>query len=139
MIKYYSEFDLFKITSLIHTRKWALYISTSLYTCQMRTATPCRVFRLSACSVSREPLNPHLQDNFLLLPPQEYRLPGAEILQHLCNTIRGIFRGVVIQRRSIMFRYLGNSQWRFFELESLARRAQEVQSQEEIRSERETR
>jgi len=78
-LKYYYKFYPITITSVIHTRYWAVYAWTLLYTCQVRTATDCWAFSQSFLSIGRGPFNPHLQGGFSFLRTREYLLHGAEI------------------------------------------------------------
>jgi hypothetical protein len=60
---------------------------------------------------------------FLFLPTQDYLVPGAEIFKHQCVTFRGVFRGVVVRRGSLMFVYIQDEHWRRFDLAALERRS----------------
>jgi len=53
--------------------------------------------------------------------------------------LRGILRGVVVRWGSVIFIYVGDRRWYWFNLDALARRLQEAESQEETSRERENR
>jgi hypothetical protein len=75
-------------------------------------------------------VNPHLRCGVLFLSAREYRLPGAEISQSRRVTLQGIFRGVVIRRRSLIFLYIGDGRWHRFNLERLEAAALELAARE---------
>jgi hypothetical protein len=58
------------------------------------------------------------------------------ISQHQRITGQGIFRALVVRRRGLIYIYLGEGNWKKFDLEALARRRQEVEFQQETRIER---
>jgi hypothetical protein len=125
------------ITSLINLCEWPLYAWTSLYTCRIRTATESRLVRQSSCSIGRGAFNPHLESGFSFLRVREHRVPGAQISEYRETTIRGIFRGVVIRRRSLIYLHTGDDCWKRYDLEAFARLGREVECQKETRRERE--
>jgi hypothetical protein len=67
----------------------------------------------------------------VFLSTQEYRLPGAEMSQHWRLTHRGILRGVVTQRRDLIFVYIGDSCWHRYVLEALEAAALELAARDE--------
>ena len=120
------------ITSLIHTRDWALYAWTSLYTCRIRTAEESREFRQIDFRIGRAAFNPHLRCGLAFLSERRDSLPGVEIYQHRTFTIRGIFRGVVVRRGNLVFVYIGDGNWHRFKLDVLEQLAVDRQLDEEI-------
>jgi len=133
ILKYYYEFYLltkntFTITSLIHLRNHALCAWTQVHTMRIRTSTCYRDFRQSSLQFGRALFNPHLPGAFLFLWTGRYRLPGAEIFEHRWTTIRGVYRGVVIWRRGVIYLYRGDGLWYHFRLVALAMLVQEVES-----------
>ena len=109
-----------------------LYAWTSVYTSRVRTATESGEFRQIAFRVGRAQCNPHLRCGVTFLSAREYRLPGAEIHQHRRFTLRGVFRGVVVRRRSLIFVYIGDGNWHRFDLAVLEDAAVGLQLSEEI-------
>jgi hypothetical protein len=109
-----------------------LYAWTSVYTSRVRTATESREFREIAFRVGRAPVNPHLGCGVIFLSTRRHRLPGAEISQHRRFTLRGVFRGVVVRRGSLIFVYIGDGNWHRFNLTELEDAAVRLQLQEEI-------
>jgi len=116
------------MTSLIHLRDHALYAWTQVHTIRICTSTSCRDFRQSSSQSGRAPLNPYRPGGFLFLRTGRYQLRGAEIFEPLCTTIRGVFRGVVIRRRGVIYIYQGDGLWYRFMLVALATQVQEVES-----------
>jgi len=98
---------LFKISSqdLLSTRDYSLYAWTQIHPIRVRTASSCQVVRQPSLQFRRGTFNPHLSSGVTFLRTREYGLPGAEIASHRTITIRGIFRGVVIQRRDAVYIY----------------------------------
>jgi len=96
ILKYYSEFYVFHITSLIHTRNWVTYASTPIHTNEVCTAPGCRVVRHSSFSIGRAPFIPHLPGGILFLQAREYQLPGAMVSEVRRTAMGGIFRGAVV-------------------------------------------
>jgi len=119
IVKCYQEFNLFNITSLIHTRDWVLYAWTSILTSRVHTAEDCQESQQFAFRIGRAPVNPHLDCGFLFLSTQEYQLPGGEISQHRPFTLGGIFRGVVVRQWNLVFIYIGDGLWPRFDLTNL--------------------
>ena len=113
---------LFTISSqdLLSTRDYALYAWTQIHTIRVRTATSCRVVRQPSLQFGRAVFTPHLSSGVSILRTGEYRLPGVEVSSHRFITIRGVFRGVVVQRRNAVYVYLGDGLWRRYYLEALA-------------------
>jgi hypothetical protein len=109
-----------------------LYAWTSVHTSRVRTATESREFRQVAFRIGRAPFNPHLRCGVSLVSTREYRLPGAEIHQHRHFTLRGIVRGLVFRRRSLIFVYIGGGYWHRFNLTELEDAAVHLQLREEI-------
>jgi hypothetical protein len=66
----------------------------------------------------------------------EYQLSGATVSEYRSITIQGVFRGVIVGQRSLIFVYIGDRCWRRISLEALAREGQEVAFREETRRER---
>jgi len=132
IIKYYLEFYLFKITSLIHTQDWAVYACTSIYSSPVRVAEDYREFRQFAFRIGRAPFNPHLLCGFSFLSTRQYRLPGDEVSQHRPSTLGGIFWGVVVRRRSLIFVYIRDGNWPRFDLERLETAALRLAEEEAL-------
>jgi hypothetical protein len=84
-----------------------------------------------AFRIGRAPFNVYLHCGFSFLSTGEYQLPGAEISQHRCFTIRGIFQGVVSRRGNSGFAYIGDGCWHCFDLERLEAAALELAAREE--------
>jgi hypothetical protein len=63
-------------------------------------------------------------------------MPRALIFEYWHTSSGGIFRGLVIRRRGLIFLYLGDGLWRKHDLEALARHGQVVEFQEGTRRER---
>jgi len=127
------------LTSLINTRDWAFYAWTLLHTCLVCTATENRVFLQSSYSIGRGWFNQHPPGGFSFLRVREYRVPSAAIWEHQRISVRAMFWVLVVWRRGFSFFYLGDGNWRRYDLEALARRGEEAEFQEEIRRERENR
>jgi len=130
IIKNSIYYKLFKISSqdLIHTRDYALYAWTQIHTIRVRTASGCRVFRQPSLQFGRAAFNPHLSSGVTFLRTREYRLPSADVSSHRFVSLRGVFRGLVVQRREAVFVYRGDSLWYRFRLVALATQVQEVES-----------
>jgi len=122
------QITLSKVSSVIHLRDHALYAWSQVNTVRLRTATSCREFRQSSLQCGRASFNPHLLSGFLLLWNRRYWLTGAEILQHRCVTIQGIFRGVIVWRQGVIYIYRGDGLWLRCRLVALAMEEQEVES-----------
>jgi len=121
---------LFKISSqdILSTRDYAFYAWTQIHTIRVRTATSCRVIRQSSLQFGRASFNPHLSSGVTLLRTREYRLPGAAVSSHQAITLRGVFRGLVVQRRNAVYIYRGDGLWYRYRLVALATQVQEVES-----------
>jgi hypothetical protein len=78
-----------------------------------------REFQQFAFRIGRATFNSHLRCGVSFLSTREYRLPDAEISQHRRFTLRGIIRGVVVRRGSLIFLYIGDGQWHRFNLSQL--------------------
>jgi len=124
------------ISSLLSTRDCATYAWTNIESTRVPTATSCWIFWQTTFRISRAVFNPHLPCGILFLRTREYWVPGVEMSQHQCITIRGIFWGVVIQQKRLIFCYFGDGCCYRFDLEGLARRSLEAESWEETRRER---
>ena len=113
---------LFKISSheIVSTRDYAFYAWTQIHTIRVRTTSNCRVIRQPSLQFGRATYNPHLSSGVTFLRTREYRLPGVEISSHGAVTIRGVFRGVVIQRADAVYVHLGDGCWRRYRLAALA-------------------
>jgi hypothetical protein len=72
--------------------------------------------------------NPHLPSGFLFLRTQEYQLPGIEVLEYGRATIRGVGRRVVARWGDLIFLYIGDGNWRRFNLGSSCVTVQKVES-----------
>jgi len=125
------------ISSLLSTSDCTTFAWTSFESTRVCTATRGGVFWLTSFRISRAVCNPNLEGGRSFLRTPEYWLPGGEISQHQGTAIGGIFRGVVVWHWSLVFMYKWNGLWYRFNLGTLARRSQVVESQEETRRERE--
>jgi len=112
---------LFNISSqqILSTRDYAFYAWTQIHTIRVRTATSCRVFRQSSLQFGRATFNPHLSSGVSFLRTGRYRLHGAEVSSDRAITIRGVFRGVVIQRGNVIYVYRGDGLWHRYRLVAL--------------------
>jgi len=116
------------ISSLIHLWDYPLYAWSQVYTIQVRTTTSCRDLRQSSHQFGRALSDPHLPRGVPFLSIRRYRLPGAEISEYQSITVRGVFRGVVVRRGSLIYLYRGDGPWYRFRLGVLVTEEQEVES-----------
>jgi hypothetical protein len=123
ILKYCPEFYLYFTKHYFsHTHwDWALYAWTSLHACRVRIARESPVLRQSSLSLGRGPFNLHLPGGFSFVRVWEDRVPGAITSEYRLTTVWGIFRGLVVSWRSLIFFYLGESLWRRYDLEALGR------------------
>jgi len=133
-----SIINLFNISSqdLIHTRDYAFYAWTQIHTIPVRTASGCRIIRQHFLQFGRSAFNPHLSSGVTLSRTRECRLPGVEISSHRLVTLRGVCRGLVVQRRGAVYIYWGDDLWYRYRLVVLASQVQEVESWDKMRRER---
>jgi len=103
------------ILSLIHLRDLAVYVWTTLDTIRISCGTGCQVIRRFAYSIGRSTFNPHLPSRFSFLSTREYRLSGVEVSEYRRTTIRAEGRRVAVRRGSLVYLYLGDGLWRWFD------------------------
>jgi len=116
------------ISSLINLRDYPLYAWTQVYTIRIRTASDCRSIRRTAICAARAQFTPHLPGGFSFFAARESRLPGVTVSEHWVTTIRGIFRGPVVRRGSLVFVYRGDGLWYRFRLCVLVEQERGVES-----------
>lgn len=102
----------------------------------MCTATDCLVLRQSSGASERGPFDLHLPGGFSFLPTWEYLVPGAQRSAHHRITIWGIYRGLVIRCRGLIYVYIIIGLWRRYNYAAVARRGPEVQFQDVMMRER---
>jgi len=130
LLRILSILNLFNISSqdLLHTRDYAFYAWTQIHTIRIRDHSSCRIIRQPSIQFGRAAFNPHLSSGVTILRTREYRLPGVEVSSHRAITIRGVFRGLVVQRRNAVYIYRGDGLWYRYRLVALASQVQEVES-----------
>ena len=105
-----------------------MYAWSRVYTFRIRTATSCRIVRQSSIEFTRVQFNPHLPSGVSFRTTREYRLPGVTVSEHRIVTIRGIFRGLVVRRGSVIYIYRGAGLWYRFRSGVLVEQEREVES-----------
>jgi len=105
-----------------------LYAWTQVYTSRVRTAMSSRVIWQSSIEFTRAQFNPHLPSGFSFRANREYRLPSVTVSEYWFITIRGVFRGPVVQRRGVIYIYRGDGLRYRFRLGVLVVQEREVES-----------
>jgi hypothetical protein len=116
-LKYILLLHTFKITTLIHLRDQVTYVWSTSVAIWIHSATDCHVIRRTTYSAGQSWFNPHLPRCYLFLRIREYRLPGVQVSNHWTTTIRGVGRRVVARWGSVIILYMGDGNWRRFDLD----------------------